>query len=157
MQLAVDNANAAVAVHVHGCQRTPHADQVAVAEIGGAAAFHGHILAQGAITGHVLGIGYGGVNAADVIDLADALDILVAQAALQGGTADGNAYLASTQLGKLAGDLVGGALHGGDQRDDGCHADDNAQRGEEGAHLVALDVLPGHPQAFLKHPQPPPL
>lgn len=90
------------------------------------------------------------------VDGEDAVQVAFGQTALERRAHGLHGQLAGAQALKLGGDLSRGALHHGDQGDDGHYADDDAQHRQEGAHLVAADVGQRHAQAFPKHRPPPP-
>ena len=82
-------------------------------------------------------------------------EVAFVQPMLDGCATDAYAHFACAQGGELARDFARCAADRRNQRDNRCHADDDAQHRQEGAHFVAADVLPRHANALFKHLPPP--
>ena len=152
-QRLTDEADPVFIFHVQDVKPPAGFDRVGVAgEIQLVLALDGHVFLDDAVLRDVQVGGHSGRRPGDALHSLQVLEILIGQAHFQGRALGLHHQGIGPQIVELAVDLGDDALHGGDQGDDGRHADDDAQDGEEGPHFVMHDILPGHFQAFPKHP-----
>ena len=151
-RVAVHQADARVVFHIQHVDGAAASEQIRImAEILVVVAVDGDRIAP-----HVPTLGRHGRiqrrrNACDMFAIQNRLQIVVRQAMLNRCARHGDAQRAQTHRVKLGVHGVRRALHNGHQGDDRAHADDDAQRGQKRAHLVARDVGKRHGDALREH------
>ena len=148
----INDADVARTIHVNRFQCPPAPNQVILrGKIVAAAPFQRHVFHQHAVLRRIGVQGDIRVNARHVVQRGNACKVAFVQPMLDGRAADRHAHFARAQGGELARDFARRAADRRNQRDNRCHADDDAQHRQEGAHFVAADVLPRHANALFKH------